>query len=317
MGVYAFPIATQSGSARGAARPTSVIGEPRAGRQSVDRRHLTHPVETPILRFAESASPFRAAVIRATDVSLPTLVTITLSHYCEKARWGLDRAGIAYREARHAPGFHAFAVRRAGGRRTTPILVTDDGVIGDSTDILLWANGRAPPGRALYPEDRAERAEVLALEERFDEDLGPHVRRAIYFDLLPSPKLTIPMMTHGVPGHQRALLPLLYGPLQRVMRSSMRIDAAGAKRSLDTLMAVVDDVSKLLADGRRYLAGDRFGAADITFAALAAPAVCPPGYAVPLPRAEDLPAGAAAIIRGVRDTPAGAFCLRMYRDERR
>lgn len=93
MGVYALPIATQSDCEHGPARPTSVIGEPRAGRQSVDRRHLTHPVETPILRFAESAFALRAAVFRATDVSLPTLVTITLSHYCEKARWGLDRAG--------------------------------------------------------------------------------------------------------------------------------------------------------------------------------------------------------------------------------
>jgi glutathione S-transferase len=250
-------------------------------------------------------------------MSLPTLVTITLSHFCEKARWGLDRAGIAYREQRHAPGFHTIAVRRAGGKRSTPILVTGNGVIGDSTDILLWANDRAEKGRELYPEDRTARAEVLALEDRFDEDLGPHVRRAIYFDMLPSRRLTIPLMTHGVPRHERALLPLFYGPLRKLMRSSMRIDAAGAKRSFDRLMEVMDDVSTRLADGRRYLTGDRFGAADITFASLAAPAVCPSGYGVPLARPEDLPAGAAALIRSVRDTAAGAFCLRLYRDERR
>jgi glutathione S-transferase len=252
-----------------------------------------------------------------TAATLPTLVTITLSHYCEKARWGLDRAKVAYREERHAPGFHAVAVRRAGGGRSTPILVTSDGVVRDSTDILLWANDRAEKGRALYPEDPVARAEVLALEERFDEDLGPHVRRAIYFDLLPLPGLTLPLMTHAVPRHERMLLPLLYRPLRTAMRSSMRIDAAGAQRSTDKLMSVVDDVSKRLADGRRYLAGDRFGAADITFASLAAPAVCAPGYGVPLPSVDALPAGAAALVRRVRDTPAGACCLRMYRDERR
>jgi glutathione S-transferase len=251
------------------------------------------------------------------DVSVPRLVTITLSHFCEKARWGLDRAGVAYREERHAPGFHALAVRRAGGKHGTPILVTEDGVIGDSTDILLWASGRAAKGRELYPDDPADRAEVLALEERFDEDLGPHVRRAIYFDLLPQRRLTLPLMTHGVPRHERILLPLLYGKLRQVMRSSMRIDAAGAKRSVERTMSVVDDVSRRLADGRRYLAGDRFGAADITFAALLAPAACPAGYGVPLPPLEDLPASTAALVRAVRDTPAGAFCLRMYRDERR
>lgn len=249
--------------------------------------------------------------------NLPTLVTITLSHFCEKARWGLDRAGVAYREARHAPGFHAIAVRRAGGKRMTPILVTSDGVIGDSTAILLWAHDRAAKGRELYPQDPAARAGVLALEERFDHDLGPHVRRAIYFELLPVRRLTLPMMTHGVPRHERVLLPFLYGKLSRIMQSSMRIDAAGAKRSVEQAMSVIDDVGRLLADGRPYLAGDRFGAADITFAALAAPAVCPEGYGVPLPPLEELPEGAAALIRRVRDTPAGAFCLRMYRDERR
>jgi glutathione S-transferase len=249
--------------------------------------------------------------------TVTTLVTITLSHFCEKARWGLDRAGVAYREERHAPGFHALAVRRAGGRRGTPILATADGVIGDSTDILLWANAHAVKGRELYPDDPAARAEVLALEERFDEDLGPHVRRAIYFDLLPQRRLTLPLMTHGVPRHERILLPLLYGKLQQVMRSSMRIDAAGAQRSVERTMSVVDDVSRRLADGRRYLAGDRFGAADITFAALLAPAACPEGYGVPLPPLADLPASTAALVRAVRDTPAGAFCLRMYREERR
>jgi glutathione S-transferase len=250
------------------------------------------------------------------SATLPTLVTITLSHFCEKARWGLDRARVAYREARHAPGFHAIAVRRAGGKRMTPVLVTREGVIGDSTGILQWANDRAATGRELYPKDPAARAEVLALEERFDEDLGPHVRRAIYFELLPERRLTLPMMTHGVPRHERLLLPLLYGKLRKIMQSSMRIDATGARRSVEKTMSVIDDVGKLLADGRPYLAGDRFGAADITFAALAAPAVCPAGYGVPLPPLEDLPAGAATLIRRVRDTPAGAFCLRMYRDER-
>jgi glutathione S-transferase len=255
--------------------------------------------------------------VHDTEVNLPTLLTITLSHYCEKARWGLERAGIAYREERHAPGFHALALRRAGGKRGTPILVTSDGIIGDSTDILLWANERAEKGRALYPEDPDARAEVLGLEDRFDEDLGPHVRRAIYFHMLPSRRLTMPLMTHGVPRHERALLPLVYGPLSKLMRSSMRIDAAGAQRSSDRLMGVMAEVSKRLADGRRYLTGDRFGAADITFASLAAPAVCAQGYGVPLPRVEELPAGAAALVRKVQDTPAGAFCIRMYRDERR
>ena len=45
------------------------------------------------------------------------LITIPLSHYCEKARWGLDRVGLQYREQPHAP----LLSRLAGG--TVPVLV--------------------------------------------------------------------------------------------------------------------------------------------------------------------------------------------------
>ena len=31
------------------------------------------------------------------------LITIPLSHFCEKARWGLDRVALRYREEPHAP----------------------------------------------------------------------------------------------------------------------------------------------------------------------------------------------------------------------
>ena len=33
------------------------------------------------------------------------LITIPLSHYCEKARWALDRVALSYREEPHAPRF--------------------------------------------------------------------------------------------------------------------------------------------------------------------------------------------------------------------
>src|SRR5688572_11560792 len=107
------------------------------------------------------------------------LITIPFSHYCEKARWALDRGGIPYREDGHLPMLHWLPARRAGGGRTVPVLVTHDRqVIGDSTDILRWAE-RAGAG-GLVPEHPAERAEVDRLEDWFDEVLGPHSRRWAY-----------------------------------------------------------------------------------------------------------------------------------------
>ena len=81
------------------------------------------------------------------------LVTIPISHFCEKARWALARAGVPYREERHVQGIHMLAARRAGGGSTVPVLVTDDGVLGESADILAWADERTPAHERLYPED--------------------------------------------------------------------------------------------------------------------------------------------------------------------
>jgi glutathione S-transferase len=70
------------------------------------------------------------------------LVTIPISHYCEKARWGLERAGLAYREEPHVQGVHRLYARRAGGAMTVPVLVTPDGPIGESEPLRGAARTR-------------------------------------------------------------------------------------------------------------------------------------------------------------------------------
>src|SRR5882672_8754429 len=97
----------------------------------------------------------------------PVLITIPISHYCEKARWALDRSGVTYREQAHLQLIHWFAVRRAGGGRTAPVLVCGDRVLAESADIVDEADAKAPPGRGLYPDHPGVAAEVRALEGDF------------------------------------------------------------------------------------------------------------------------------------------------------
>ena len=96
------------------------------------------------------------------------LVTIPISHYCEKARWALERAGVAYEERAHLQVIHRFAVRRAGGGTTAPVLVCGERVFADSADIVDEADRRAPAERRLFPEDPAAAAGVRELEREFD-----------------------------------------------------------------------------------------------------------------------------------------------------
>ncbi|MDQ3102404.1 MAG: glutathione S-transferase [Actinomycetota bacterium] len=242
------------------------------------------------------------------------LITIPISHYCEKARWALERAGLPYREERHVQGIHRIAARRAGGGATVPVLVTPEAVLPESEEILLWVDDRSPSERRLFPADPAERGEVERLCRRFDEKLGPAGRRLMYFHALAQPELMLRFNNQGVPAWEdRALRrgwPLAKRWVQRELgiRPGIEIeDEAAVWRELDF-------AAELLADGREHLCGERFGAADLTFAALCASVVVPPAYGVPLPQPDILPARMAALVERAREHPAGGYALALFAD---
>jgi glutathione S-transferase len=245
------------------------------------------------------------------------LVTIWNSHYCEKARWALDRVGVPFEEDAHAPIFHVVPVKRAGGRRSTPVLVIDDQVLPDSTDILRWLDAHADRPGTLFGASPEEAREVLDLEDDFDENLGPHTRRWAYFHVLPLKGLVLRALRGHVPWHEVALVRAGYPAAKKLLSTAMRIDRPGADRSAKRIDEVFARVSRRLEGGRAFLVGEGFTAADLTFAALAAPAVLPPEYTAELPRLDELPDEARRRAEAWRATPAGAFALRMFREERR
>jgi glutathione S-transferase len=245
------------------------------------------------------------------------LITIPISHFCEKARWGLDRAGVPYRERAHVQGFHRFAVKRAGGGLTAPVLVWDGRVLPDSSDILEAVDGEAPAELRLYPEGEGKAAEVRALEDEFDEGLGPEGRRWMYFELRGERRIATDYGLEGVPGWQRRSFPYAYPVVSRVIDRVLDVTPETAAASEKAVNATFDKVGERLSDGRPYLCGERFTAADLTFAALAAPLVVPPEYGVTLPQPDVLPEPMASKVRDLRAHPAGEHALRMFREERR
>jgi glutathione S-transferase len=82
-------------------------------------------------------------------------------------------------------------------------------------------------------------------------------------------------------------------------------------------LALFDELDHVLADGRRYLCGDALSAADLSFAALAAPLLLPAAYPVRLPPLHALPAAAQADLDGWASRPAGAYGLRIWSERRR
>jgi glutathione S-transferase len=247
----------------------------------------------------------------------PVLITIPISHYCEKARWALERADIAYRESAHLQVVHWIPVARAGGRKTAPVLVWGDRVFADSAEIVEEASARGRPDRSLFSDEPAVAAEVRALQREFDEVLGPEGRRWMYFNLRGRRDIAIAYGCTGVPTWQRRALPLVYPLAARIIDRYLDITPASAERSELEVGAVLDSVAERLGDGRPYLCGEVFSAADLTFASLAAPLLMPPEYGVPLPQPGELPPAMAAKVREFRAHPAGAHALKMFRKERR
>jgi glutathione S-transferase len=245
------------------------------------------------------------------------LVTIPISHYCEKARWALERAGIPYREERHVQGIHRIASRRAGGRGTTPVLVTPEGSLGESEEILVWVDERTPPEQRLFPADPAERAEVERLCRRFDAVLGPRGRRFMYVNVLRHRDLTLRFNNQGVPRWEDRALRLGWPLAVRFMARVLDIRPGVEVEDEAVIWTEFDFVAELLSDGRRYLWGERFGAADITFAALSAALIVPPVYGVPLPQPDEAPPEIAEFVERARAHPAGNYALTLFTDHRR
>ena len=252
----------------------------------------------------------------SSDAPPCVLVTIPISHFCEKARWALERAEIPYEERAHLQVFHRFAVRRAGGGTTAPVLVCGDGVLADSPDILEWADPRAPGGRRLYPEDAEAAAEVRTLQRDFDRGLGPEGRRWMYNELHGRKDIALAYGCTGVPAWQRRSFRFTYPLVEGIVMRFLEINEATAAGSKVQVRETFDRVGERLADARPYLCGERFSAADLTFAALAAPVLVPPEYGIPLPQPEELPESMASVVRELREHPAGAHALRMYREQR-
>jgi glutathione S-transferase len=248
---------------------------------------------------------------------LPTLITIPISHYCEKARWALEWAGVDYEERAHLQVIHWVPVTRAGGKKTAPVLVWGDRVFTDSADIVEEASTKASPDRSLFPGDPAAAEEVRAMQRDFDAKLGPEGRRWMYNALRGHRDIAVKYGCTGVPAWQRRALPFAYPVVTRIIDRYLDVTPATAAQSEATVRTSFDAVAERLSDGRPYLCGERFSAADLTFASLSAPMLMPPEYGVPLPQPGDLPAAMAATVRELREHPAGAHALRMFRGERR
>lgn len=243
------------------------------------------------------------------------LIAIPISHYCEKARWALDRAGVGYSERRHLQLFHRLPVRLAKGNRTTPVLTTSEGNYCESSDILHYCDRFVGRASMLYPEP--EKADIAAYERELDVGFGVATRKLFYFAMRSAGRsYFLKINNQGAPWWQRVSLQLFYPLATRYAVQHLAITSQSIAQARVEIFAVLASVSERLSDGRPFLFGDQFTAADLTFAALSAPLNFPPNYGVKLPRRDALPKVVAELIEPFESHPALHFAGRLYEEHR-
>ena len=169
-----------------------------------------------------------------------TLITITPSHYCEKARWALDRAGIPFREEAHLPLVHwAFALPRTG-TRTVPILLTKEGKFSDSVDIVKFADRHLRPEVRLYPVEQKAHDEVTHWVTRFDSELGVLARRYAYSVIVHEPELFSAIMSPGLSRVERGVLRVGNNAMRKVMTKAFAIRPGVGERMLSRIHKLYD-----------------------------------------------------------------------------
>ena len=210
----------------------------------------------------------------------PLLWHIPLSHFNEKVRWTLDYKRIAHRR-KVLGADYLIRAWRATGRGTLPILFLDGRAIGDSTHIIAALEGRYPEP-PLYPGDPATRQRALALEDNFDERLGPALRAAIITPLFRhDPDLALRVLTTGMPDKAYQRLRPLVRIFPAFYRFRHKISDAKIETDRATVNAALDRIEQE-RQGRAYLVGDAFTVADLTAAALLSPLLQPAEIQYPL-----------------------------------
>ena len=195
---------------------------------------------------------------------MPRLYVLPPSHFCERARWGLDQMGVAYVEEPWAVGVHVLLARRLAPATTLPILDVGTEIIQGSDRILDWTGIKGG-----NPD----------LEERFENRIGVLVRQFMYAATLADYRSGArDALLAGVSARQGIIARLAWPITQRLMISGMNAREALVPELERQLAAELDWFEAELGQ-RQHLVGDDLGRADITAASLLAPlarpAACP------------------------------------------
>jgi glutathione S-transferase len=245
-------------------------------------------------------------------MSYPELWQFRFSMYPEKARWALDYKGVPHRRRSVLPGPHAAQLFPRFGQKAMPILCHEGNVLKSSAAVLDYIE-QVFPNPPLYPADVVQRERSLEIQQWFDEEIGPPLRRAAFYEWLGETEYSARRFAYGLPEWQQRCYVRAFPAIRAIMRADMRIGRAGAEKGCALVAQGLDFVARESA-ATGYLIGDRFSIADLAAATILMGTCLPPEFPVPMP--EPRPPGWQHWLDRWKDHPGCAYVLRMYREHR-
>ena len=244
----------------------------------------------------------------------PRMISIPGSCYCELARWALDWWGIPCVEECHAPVFHSLAA--SGNGRSVPAVDTGEASLADAREIVDYYEARSRLDRKLFPAHPEDHAEANRLFDLFLTGFGRAAQAWSYAYLLPVRTVTLRMWTHKVSWWEKLFAQIFYPLLATQVRRDLSLTSTTIPDQQAAIETTFAQVESILENGRSFLMGDRFTAADLALAALSTPILLPAEFDGPKPSLNDLPKDMRATVERWRARPAGKFILRLYKENR-
>lgn len=211
----------------------------------------------------------------------PRLLHFRVSHYNEKVRWALDYKRWHHLRTALVPGFHVPLVRWFSGQSQLPVLEIDRRVLAGSNYILAEIE-RLRPDPPLYPADSADRQRALAIQEYFDEQVAPDLRRLFWATYINHPAACARMATDGSSAATRLVWRAFFPLMRPLFRRNMGMDARRLSAARQRMHSYFDRLESEIGPNG-YLVGERFTVADLTAAAVMTAIIRPPEYPYPLP----------------------------------
>jgi cytochrome P450/glutathione S-transferase len=252
--------------------------------------------------------------------AVPTFVSNSVGIPDEIARWVLDRNAILYKEQMHAPCFIQKKINTLIDKDGTdhgPVLQMTDAFIYNAESIVRFWEQRCTVQNRLLPDDQTKQAEVLDLFQFFTgEFCETRVTKYFYANMLGSKNFAIPVFTSGVPFFEKLSYWLGYPFIKKTIIQEYNLANTRSEDSLELIRKAFAKVDGILSDGRRYLTGNMFTLADLSFAAITAPMILPVEFGGVLPDISQVPDAYRKEVVALRASPAGLFVTRIYQENR-